>query len=375
MKGQVFFGVLVALVASLFFSCVVVPQSDVGVVTTFGKLENRILEPGLNFIYPFVSTAHLVQVTLQTDSVTDTPCGTSSGETIVFSKIEVVNQLDKEHVLDTVRQFGLDYDQTLIYDRIKSEMNQFCSKHTMHEVYITEFDKLDEQLAERLETSLKTRAPGLRIDSVRLTKPTVSADVTKKHHHIVAEQTEIISIQASSNRTDAELFAQSRKQIQSLEMENDLVIKHMVLEENKLTEQEHSKLRVEKTRLQNDHERKIQQIEIQKKEDEAQFAKELLQLERKKILIDKELEINTTIRQTTMKLENEERMLYYKSLSQLFDSSNSGYAQYKIAQSIASNSKMFYGSSLQQMFPLPLWNQLFHDPSFQTNTTPHRRIV
>lgn len=64
------------------------------------------------------------------------PCGTQGGVVIYFEKIEVVNRMRKEHAWDTVKNYTVAYDQTWIYDKIHHEINQFCSKHTLHEVYI-----------------------------------------------------------------------------------------------------------------------------------------------------------------------------------------------------------------------------------------------
>lgn len=48
-------------------------------------------------------------MTLQTDSVQGAFCGTSSGSTLVFEKIEVVNRLSAEHVVGTVRNYSVNY--------------------------------------------------------------------------------------------------------------------------------------------------------------------------------------------------------------------------------------------------------------------------
>jgi len=75
-----------------------------------------------------------VQVTLQTDKVTQIPCGTSGGTVITFDKIEVVNRLKREYVHETIKNYTIDYDKTWIYDKIHHEINQFCSAHTLEEV-------------------------------------------------------------------------------------------------------------------------------------------------------------------------------------------------------------------------------------------------
>jgi len=46
---------------------------------------------------------------------------------IYFEKIEVVNILNREAVIDIVRNYTVNYDRTLIFDKIHHEVNQFCS--------------------------------------------------------------------------------------------------------------------------------------------------------------------------------------------------------------------------------------------------------
>ena len=78
---------------------------------------------------------------MQTDEVKNIPCGTSGGVVIYFDKIEVVNLLSPDHVYEIVRNFTADYDKPLIFNKIHHELNQFCSVHTLQEVYIDLFCK------------------------------------------------------------------------------------------------------------------------------------------------------------------------------------------------------------------------------------------
>ena len=65
---------------------------------------------------------------------------------IQFEKIEVVNRLKKELAIPTIRNYTSEYDKLWIYDKIHHEINQFCSKHSLQEIYIDLFDSLDEKL-------------------------------------------------------------------------------------------------------------------------------------------------------------------------------------------------------------------------------------
>lgn len=74
---------------------------------------------------------------------------------IYFDRIEVVNLLSADSgeqcflcasttfvpraVLDIVRNYTVDYDAPLIYNKVHHEVNQFCSVHSLQEVYIDLF--------------------------------------------------------------------------------------------------------------------------------------------------------------------------------------------------------------------------------------------
>ena len=55
---------------------------------------------------------------------------------------QVVNRLHKEYVYDTLLNYGVQYDNTWIYDKIHHEINQFCSSHSLQQVYIDVFDQV-----------------------------------------------------------------------------------------------------------------------------------------------------------------------------------------------------------------------------------------
>merc|ERR1711871_1227686 len=108
---------------------------------------------------------------MQTDLVQNIPCGTRGGVVVYFDKIEVVNRLKKEFVYETVREYGVHYDKIWIFDKIHHEINQFCSKHTLQEVYIDLFDTIDEAMRDALQKDCTKYAPGIEIINVRVTKP------------------------------------------------------------------------------------------------------------------------------------------------------------------------------------------------------------
>ncbi|KXZ51080.1 hypothetical protein GPECTOR_14g64 [Gonium pectorale] len=169
-----------------------IPEGHVGVYWRGGMLLQRITTPGIHVRLPLIDTFEAIQTTMQTDKVMDILCGTKGGVTIVFDKIEVVNRLKRDHVYETIRDYGVHYDRTWIYDKIHHEINQFCSSHTLEEVYISKFDQVDERIKDALQADCDRYAPGIEIIAVRVTKPSIPDSVSANYVAMEVERTKAL---------------------------------------------------------------------------------------------------------------------------------------------------------------------------------------
>lgn len=220
--GSGFFRTVLLLVLPVlgYFSIYQVSEGYVGVTWRAGALLNVSTSPGLHLQVPFLDHVESVQVTMQTDAVENIPCGTSGGVMVFFNKIEVVNQLSESHVISTVRRFGTHYDKIWIFDKIHHEINQFCSKHSLQNVYIDLFDTLDESLAAALQSSCDQYNTGIRIISVRVTKPSIPETVRQNYERIEAQRTELLV--AERERELALKRAQTSFEVQKIRIEQDV---------------------------------------------------------------------------------------------------------------------------------------------------------
>ena len=83
---------LVAFAVLLFSGMHRIDEGHIGIYSRGGRQLEGTTESGLNFAIPILTKVHMMQVTVQTDTVKDIPCGTSGGVMIKFDKIEVVNR-------------------------------------------------------------------------------------------------------------------------------------------------------------------------------------------------------------------------------------------------------------------------------------------
>ncbi|KAJ7305126.1 hypothetical protein JRQ81_010995 [Phrynocephalus forsythii] len=169
-----------------------IEEGHIGVYYRGGALLTSTSGPGFHLMLPFITSYKSVQTTLQTDEVKNVPCGTSGGVMIYFDRIEVVNFLIQSAVYDIVKNYTADYDKALIFNKIHHELNQFCSVHTLQEVYIELFDQIDENLKLALQQDLTSMAPGLIIQAVRVTKPNIPETIRRNYELMESEKTKLL---------------------------------------------------------------------------------------------------------------------------------------------------------------------------------------
>ncbi|CAL4931611.1 unnamed protein product [Urochloa decumbens] len=309
-----FIGIVFVLISLSVPSSVVhqVPEGHVGVYWRGGALLKTITPPGFHVKLPWITQYEPIQVTLQTDQVRDIPCGTKGGVMISFDKIEVVNRLRKDFVHETLLNYGVHYDKTWIYDKIHHEINQFCSAHSLQQVYIDMFDQIDETMKEAIQRDCTRYAPGIEIISVRVTKPNIPGTIRRNFELMEEERTKdnpknldiVKALIAIEKQKVAEKEAETQKKIALSEAEKNAQVSKILMEQ-KLMEKDSSK--------------RQQQID-----NEMYLAREKAQADANYYRILKEAEANK------LKLTPE-------------------YLELRFIESIANNSKIFFGEKIPNM--------------------------
>ncbi|XP_053548131.1 erlin-1 [Bombina bombina] len=296
--------VVTALVAMiLHVSIHKVEEGHLAVYYRGGALLSVPTGPGYHIMLPFITSFRSVQTTLQTDEVKNVPCGTSGGVMIYFDQIEVVNMLSPSAVFDVVRNYTADYDKTLIFNKIHHELNQFCSSHTLHEVYIELFDQIDENLKLSLQKELNVMAPGLTIQAVRVTKPKIPEAIRRNFELMEGEKTKL-------------LIAAQRQKVVEKEAETER--KKAVIEAEKFAQV--AKIHFQQKVMEKETEKRISEIE-----DSAYLARERGRADAEYYTAQKIAEAN----KAKLTPEYLELMKY---------------------QAISANSKVYFGTDIPSMF-------------------------
>ncbi|XP_028324650.1 erlin-1 [Gouania willdenowi] len=301
--GAVFAAFAGVLALMLHSSIHKIEEGHLAVYYRGGALLTSPNGPGYHIMMPFITTYRSVQTTLQTDEIKNVPCGTSGGVMIYFDRIEVVNMLVPLAVVDIVRNYTADYDKTLIFNKIHHELNQFCSVHTLQEVYIELFDIIDENLKTALQKDLNMMAPGLTIQAVRVTKPKIPESIRRNFELMEAEKTRLL------------ITAQTQKVV---EKEAETERKKAIIEAQKVAQV--AEIQFQQKVMEKETEKRISQIE-----DSAFLARE-------KAKADAEYYTSARLAEANMlKLTPE-------------------YLELMKYQAIAANSKIYFGQDIPNMF-------------------------
>ncbi|KAM5172263.1 erlin-2 [Mantella aurantiaca] len=294
----------VAFTAAALFSAIhKIEEGHIGVYYRGGALLTSTSGPGFHLMLSFITSFKSVQSTLQTDEVKNVPCGTSGGVMIYFDRIEVVNFLIPNAVYDIVKNYTADYDKALIFNKIHHELNQFCSVHTLQEVYIELFDQIDENLKLALQQDLNSMAPGLIIQAVRVTKPNIPESIRRNYELMESEKTKLL------------IAAQKQKVV---EKEAETERKKAVIEAEKVAQV--AEIKYGQKVMEKETEKTISEIE-----DSAFLARAKAQADAEFYTAQRTAEANQ------LKLTPE-------------------YLQLMKFQAIAANSKIYFGSEIPNMF-------------------------
>merc|ERR1711934_963253 len=144
MRPEVLVPLVLAICITFFSCCHKISEGHVGVYWRNGALLEQTTDPWVHLKLPFFTSVEELQVIMQTDKVTNIPCGTRGGVMIYFEKVEVVNRLRRDMVFETVKNYTIHYDKLWIFDRVHHEINQLCSSRSLDQIYIEEFHQLDE---------------------------------------------------------------------------------------------------------------------------------------------------------------------------------------------------------------------------------------
>ena len=228
-----------------------------------GKLLQSVGDPGYHIKNPVITTHHNIQLTWQTDKLENVICGSSRGGK-AYLDIEVVNKLldNNECILKVVGEHTIDYDKSIIFDYIPSEVGQFCKNYTLSEIVIKEFDKLDEVLLGKLRQNIKSYDLDSCIDikNVRINPPKLDNEMKMQFESIEKEH-------------KAKELTTQQKETEKVKLEMQLQREVMDKERQKQTSSIEMEIQIYKAKSESQKQLIVDEMNLQSKKNEADSEK------------------------------------------------------------------------------------------------------
>lgn len=136
---------LILLVGIIFFanSCASIPAGHTGILTTFGKVEGKVLTEGFNWKSPFQK---VIKMDNRTQKTTETFQAFSSDIQEVDILLAVNYSINQETAQKLYRTVGTEYYQNIVYPRLLEGTKAIFAEYTAEQL-ISNRETLSEQIA------------------------------------------------------------------------------------------------------------------------------------------------------------------------------------------------------------------------------------
>lgn len=142
--------VVIAVAVLLSFSVVIIPAGSTGVVMTFGKVSDDVMQEGLHFKLPFVQNVAVISNKIQKQEVQAN--AVSKDLQTVQSDIAVNYRVGLDSSANIYKNIGERYEEIVLLPAVQESMKSVSAKYTAEEL-IT----LRAQVGEEIKTTLEDK--------------------------------------------------------------------------------------------------------------------------------------------------------------------------------------------------------------------------
>jgi len=186
--GVVLVGIVIACIADSYHK---IHEGNVGVYYKYGALQDRVSDPGVHFLLPFIEDYKEVRIRPETYTMEDVRAITKDGIENTFKELTTITTVRKDKLVPMTKKFGADFKKALVFDRIKEELRIFCASHTIDEVYNTMFLDIVDTVLTNVRTSIKRLGEeGVEILNLVIPKPEIPSDIAHNYKQVKVQWTE-----------------------------------------------------------------------------------------------------------------------------------------------------------------------------------------
>lgn len=123
-------GVLVLLLVGSPIT--VIPAGHVGVKDLFGRVSERVLQPGVRFVIPFT---RVIKMSVKTQEIKETAAVPSKEGLIMDLEGSLLFRLDPQRADDIYRTVGRDYQEIAVHPQIRSAIREITASYEAKVLY------------------------------------------------------------------------------------------------------------------------------------------------------------------------------------------------------------------------------------------------
>lgn len=229
--GVVALFLLILVLAFLPFTTV--DSGERGVVTKFGKVDSKVLEPGFHIINPFSTDVIKMDVRVQKDEVEATAA--SKDLQTVSAKVALNYRLDPKEVARIYTDVNKEYSVKIISPKLQEAVKAATAKYTAEELITKRAVVKDEM---KLAMQEKLNGSGILLDDFNIVNfdfstqfnAAIEAKVTAEQKAKEA-QNKLVQVQAEAQQTIEKSKAEAENiRLQSQAANNDKFIQLKQLE-------------------------------------------------------------------------------------------------------------------------------------------------
>lgn len=183
--------IILLIVITLFSSFTAVGTGYVGVKTRFGKVQNDVINEGLNVKIPFIE--RIVKIDCRTKKIEISSEGSTKDMQTVTTTVAVNYNVKKETANALYKDIGKKYEDIIINPAVLESIKSAMAQYTAEEL-ITKRSEVSNKIQETLESKISER--GLIISEFNLTNIDFSEEYDKAIEEKAVKQQEVVTAQA-----------------------------------------------------------------------------------------------------------------------------------------------------------------------------------
>jgi prohibitin 1 len=156
-------GIAVFVVLLLYLSITIVPAGHVGVKDFFGSVSDRILQPGLNLVFPLT---RVIKLSVRTREMKETAAVPTSEGLIVNLDVSLLFHLKADAAVQVYKTIGREFDAVVIDPQLRSVIRDVTAEYEAKFLYSSEREQVAKNMFRHIQQLLNPR--GIEAEQVLL---------------------------------------------------------------------------------------------------------------------------------------------------------------------------------------------------------------